>query len=497
MVMVMKTSLVCLLLVLYMGVFYFSKRHLPLKSTRIFSYHYASAVILTIFDLITLYTVNHIGRVPESINLVVHIIYLLAINTTVYLYFLYLRSLLEDKIKASRVLRVIQAAPFAVVSILILVLPIEYVQGIYTNYSLGPKAYALYVSVILYNIFILYYCVRHWKLISREKRAAVIASVPIFVGISVVDIIVPEALCVIVYVILNTIGLMMSNENGEKYIDQQTGMFNRYALETVTGEYIAMKRSAYLVVMSGLEDVEENIDWKTCLAKMKQIQHFCKKELKHHAYRIGDNGFVLLADSAQTAREAAAAIESYIEDRYGKGMTEEHKILALSEYTGSEELMSEVIEICSNTISRMAVYDFLTGVRNRNFLEKKLESMRNEGVDAYYFLADVNNLKTTNDTSGHSAGDELLQTMARVLTEAAGDDGMVFRYGGDEFVVLWNGTDADEYLKALDGTCKRLNKNRTVPLNFAIGYGKILEDDGIEKADRMMYANKIRMKQNC
>lgn len=497
MVMVMKTSLVCLLLVIYMGIFYFSGRHLPLKSTRIFFYHYASALILTSFDLITLYTVNHMDRVPESMNLTAHIIYLLAINATIYLYFLYLRSLLEDKIKIPRRLRIIQAAPFAVISILILALPIEYVEGVYTNYSLGPKAYALYVSVIIYNLLILYYCIRYWRLISREKRAAVIASVPIFVGISVIDIIMPEALCVIVYVILTTLGLMMSNENSEKYLDQQTGMFNRYALETVVGEYIARKQKVFLVVMGGLEDVEEHTDWKKCITAMQEIQHFCKKELKRQAYRVGDDGFVLLADSKQAAKEAAAEVIIYIEKQYGRGIEEKYKILALDQYTDSGELMSEVMEICSNTVSRMAVFDFLTGARNRNSLEKKLKYMRNEGVDAYYFLADVNNLKTTNDTSGHSAGDELLQTMVRVLTETAGDDGMVFRYGGDEFVVLWNGTDADRYLEALERNCKRLNSSRTVPLSFAIGYGKVLESDGAEKADRMMYTNKIRMKESC
>lgn len=497
MIMVMKTSLVCLLLVLYMGIFYFSGRHLPLKSTRIFSYHYASALVLTTFDLITLYTVNHMDRVPEGINLAAHIIYLLAINTTIYLYFLYLRSLLEERINISRALRIMQAAPFAVISVLILVLPIEYVEGIYTNYSLGLKAYALYVSVVIYNLLILYYCIRYWKLIGREKRAAVIASVPIFVGVSVIDIMMPEALCVIVYVILTTLGLIMSNENSEKYLDQQTGMFNRYALGTVVGEYIARGQQAYLVVMGGLEDVEEYTDWKKCAAAMREIQHFCKKELKRQAYRVGDDGFVLLADSRQAAKEAAAAMIIYIEKQYGRGMEEKYKILALNKYAGSEELMSEVIEIGSNTVSRMAVYDFLTGARNRNSLEKRLNDMREQGVDAYYFLADVNNLKITNDTSGHSAGDELLQTMARVLTETAGDDGMVFRYGGDEFVVLWKGTDADSYLEALDKNCKQLNVNRTVPLNFAIGYGKVLERDGAEKADRMMYANKIRMKESC
>lgn len=149
---VMKTSLVCLLLVAYMGVFYFSDKHLPLKATRIFSYYYVSAFILTVFDLITLYTVNHMDSVPGIINLIAHIIYLLAINTTLLLYFLYLRALLENQVKLSARIRMLHLVPFAITSVLVVILPIVYVEGTYTNYSLGPKAYAIYASVILYNI---------------------------------------------------------------------------------------------------------------------------------------------------------------------------------------------------------------------------------------------------------------------------------------------------------------------------------------------------------
>lgn len=495
--MVMKTSLVCLLLVVYMGIFYFSNKHLPLKSTKFFSYYYASAVILTVFDLITLYTVNHLDSVSDIVNLTAHIIYLLAINSMVYLYFLYLRSLLDNNIKTSGRIRLLQAAPFAVTSILILILPIEYVEGVYTNYSLGAKAYALYASVILYNLLILYYCIWYWNMLNREKRMAIVASVPIFFGISVINIAVPEALFTIVYVILATAGLMMSNENNEKYLDKQTGMFNQYALDLVVNEYIAFKRNAFLVVitLSEAENVWDGIDWKQYVTTMEQIQHFSKKELKNNTYRVSDNGFVLLADSSQAAEQAAAEIMNYTRNHCSSKLAVAYKELALDKYSSSEELISKIVEICTDAINKMAVYDFLTGVRNRNSFEKELEQLRSDGVDAYYFLADINNLKTTNDAMGHSAGDELLQTVAGVLKDTAGKNGMVFRYGGDEFAVLWKGTDADRYLEALDKNCRKLNEYRIIPISFAIGYGRILEQDGIHKADKMMYENKARMKE--
>lgn len=492
----MRTSLVCLLLVAYMGVFYFSNRHLPLKSTKIFLYYYASAVILTVFDLITLYTVNHMDRVPEPLNLAAHIIYLLAINTTLYLYFWYLRSLLENRIRISGRLRVIQALPFAVTSILVLILPIAYVEGTFTNYSLGQKVYAIYASVIFYNLLVLYYCIWYWKLLSREKRVAILASVPIFFGVSVINMAVPEAFFTIVYVILTTVGLMMSNENSEKYLDLQTGMFNQYALGVVISEYIGLNRNAFLVVMtmSETENVRDGIDWKGYVTAMEQLQHFCKKELKHQTYRVSDNGFVLFAGSHQSAEQAAAVIKNYTETHCGSEMTAGYKVLALNKSASSEKLMSEIVENCTNAINRMAAYDFLTGVRNRNSFEKELEQLRREGADAYYFLADLNNLKATNDAMGHSAGDELLQAVAKLLKETTGKAGTVFRYGGDEFAALWHGTDADLFLNALETKCKSLNETRIIPVSFAIGYGKISEEDGLQKADRMMYENKARMK---
>ena len=81
-------------------------------------------------------------------------------------------------------------------------------------------------------------------------------------------------------------------------------------------------------------------------------------------------------------------------------------------------------------------FDILTGVRNRNSFEKYLSQMRRENKDAYYFIIDVNNLKEANDVLGHSAGDELLQSVAHLLRDTVNKDGIVFRQGGDEFAIL-------------------------------------------------------------
>ena len=201
---------------------------------------------------------------------------------------------------------------------------------------------------------------------------------------------------------------------------------------------------------------------------MEQIQHFCKKELKRQAYRIGNNGFGLLGNSKSSVERAAVAVINYASDHCSNGISLTYKTIALNECESSDERMSKIVDICINAINKMATYDFLTGVRNRNFFEKELAQWREDGVDAYYLIADLNNLKETNDAMRHSAG--------------------------DEFAVLWKGTDVNEFLTLLEKKRVKLNEERIIPLNFAIGYGKILEENGIVGADEMMYGKKRKMK---
>lgn len=216
--------------------FYYRKPHIPIKSTRIFRLLTGAAFVNVLFDLITIYTVNHRDSVPCGVNLLAHIIYLLSILGYIFLLFLYLRSFLEVKLTFSKGIRVMHSLPVILSAIGILILPITYVHGKTTDYSLGPKAYALYGSIVVYLILILYYSLRYWESLNREKRMAIILAVPIFVGISLIQMFIPEFLLVVCASSLILLGLILSNENTEKYMDEKTSLFNQYSFETVLEE---------------------------------------------------------------------------------------------------------------------------------------------------------------------------------------------------------------------------------------------------------------------
>ena len=91
-------------------------------------------------------------------------------------------------------------------------------------------------------------------------------------------------------------------------------------------------------------------------------------------------------------------------------------------------------------VQRLAFYDQLTGLPNRQLLQDRLQqavlgSVRNRCQGAVMFI-DLDNFKTLNDTYGHDKGDLLLQAVAQRLTACIRQTDTVARWGGDEFVVL-------------------------------------------------------------
>ena len=84
---------------------------------------------------------------------------------------------------------------------------------------------------------------------------------------------------------------------------------------------------------------------------------------------------------------------------------------------------------------RLAFFDSLTGVLNRNAFEEfrpRFERARKK-TDLYVTIVDVNNLKLINDSEGHQAGDRTIKFVADVLREVSD---WVFRLGGDEFLLI-------------------------------------------------------------
>ena len=167
--------------------------------------------------------------------------------------------------------------------------------------------------------------------------------------------------------------------------------------------------------------------------------------------------------------------------------------------------MRESLQSHIEKVQAMAYQDPLTGVKSKQSYaeqEKKMNRMIADGnLREFAVVAcDLNNLKITNDTKGHKAGDELLQSASRLICEYF-DHSPVFRTGGDEFEVILEGKDYENRHMILSSVNKTVEQNLiegkvVVALgmsDYIPGEDKTLQDVFI-RADAIMYRRKKDLK---
>lgn len=148
---------------------------------------------------------------------------------------------------------------------------------------------------------------------------------------------------------------------------------------------------------------------------------------------------------------------------------------------------------------QLAYTDTMTKARNRSAYEQRCQEMAKLKPDAplTVFMFDINNLKHTNDTYGHHAGDTIIRSAADLLHTVFTDIGQIYRVGGDEFVVLSekNYMSAQAVFSLLDQRLKEYNQTAELPLSIAKGFSSnTSRNKGIQKllvmADQAMYEDK-------
>lgn len=141
----------------------------------------------------------------------------------------------------------------------------------------------------------------------------------------------------------------------------------------------------------------------------------------------------------------------------------------------------------------------LTTLKNRSFYVDELKRLERKGtLPITVIILDLNNLKATNDSLGHPAGDSLLRRAGEVLSKAIEKSARAARIGGDEFVVLLPGTNEQESAMVIDNIRQLIELNNqfyTGPqLNLSIGSATCHDmrflHDTLREADLSMYEDK-------
>ncbi|WP_127507108.1 GGDEF domain-containing protein [Actinoplanes solisilvae] len=118
-----------------------------------------------------------------------------------------------------------------------------------------------------------------------------------------------------------------------------------------------------------------------------------------------------------------------------------------------------------------ATHDPLTGLANRSLLRAFTDELAGRsGVEVGVMVIDLDDFKTVNDAGGHDAGDEVLRTVAARMAALVRPGDLLARTGGDEFVVVVSGDQADAVLR---GTAERIHEALAEPIETRGGPCKV------------------------
>ncbi len=181
---------------------------------------------------------------------------------------------------------------------------------------------------------------------------------------------------------------------------------------------------------------------------------------------------------------------------------EDHRMMGV--VSDAARQMGELIQkkLTEAELEKQATHDALTDLYNRRYFAERtrqeLERAKRQGHALALVLADLDRFKAINDAFGHHTGDMVLQAVARSLCEASRSTDLVFRWGGDEFVIILSRISRDGLRTAVErirGAVHGVAEETGLDIDLSVGIALYPEhghtvDELVRVADRALYLAK-------
>ena len=178
-------------------------------------------------------------------------------------------------------------------------------------------------------------------------------------------------------------------------------------------------------------------------------------------------------------------------------------VLLMEDMKHDSDAAHAELAVAHDNLRRASFYDSVTGSLNRQAFADGL------GLDAAtanfgaVVMLDMDDLKRVNDERGHSAGDAALRYLVEVLRAALRASDKLYRWGGDEFLLVFPGANTAQVVRRLRHVLDQappldLNDGHEFVLRVSLGGAHFASGEqlkaAIDSADRAMYADKVRRK---
>ncbi len=216
-----KTQLACAVIILFIGVLYFTSGGKKTGSSKRFSALLICSFIQLIFDATTVYTVNHLDTVPPMLNRVVHLVFIGMLEVLFYLAYRYLEAMIEEEIGKKIRRYSYTLTPLLVTITGTVLLPLYYVESKRSNYSYGPAVYMIYLGVAIYVFLIIRLMAQYGKIIPAKKKRVIWIALLSEIPITICQILIPDLLITCIGIVSMNLGIYMTTENPDTLLAEQ------------------------------------------------------------------------------------------------------------------------------------------------------------------------------------------------------------------------------------------------------------------------------------
>ncbi len=213
---------------------------------------------------------------------------------------------------------------------------------------------------------------------------------------------------------------------------------------------------------------------------------------------------ILTGTHTQDMSAAVRALRLGAHDYLTKPPAHPEEVVLTVERAMEKRRLRETNERLLRQLEESALTDPLTAVPNRRAfdlaLEQEVARAKRHKHPLSFVMLDIDHFKAVNDTFGHDAGDEVLRSFARTVSQVLREGDSLYRYGGEEFVAILPHADAagatgaaERILAAVAESCVRVG-SAAIRVTTSAGVSSLAEGgdgrDAISRADAGLYAAK-------
>ncbi len=216
-----KTQISCAIIILFIGLFYFSSVKNKSRSSKWFAVLLGCSFFQLLFDIFSVYTVNHLYTVSPVINRGIHIFYMGLMLSVFYIAYKYLKTIIEEELGEKLHSDYFSAIPLVITIAGVIFLPLTYIETPKGNYSYGPAAFMTYVGVAINVFFIIKLMLQYGKNLSWKKKTAIYIALLSEIPIAIYQILIPTSLITCLGMVLLNLGIYLTTENPDALLAEQ------------------------------------------------------------------------------------------------------------------------------------------------------------------------------------------------------------------------------------------------------------------------------------